>query len=346
MFRASAIILGVFLLAAAPTWALQPGQVVVVVNAKVNESIALGRFYCKMRQVPEGNLVALSLPTGDDITPQEYDTLLVKPLRQALEERKLTDTVYCILTMRGVPFRVLERPRDPNSQLLLDWYQGACTRSALRMQEDMRLMETIAQQPPARATVLSDLYDRKQWFDAPSPTTAPAANVDAAAQDRFWALAKNKLLEIHHMGAGDQSTLAHKQWLALAYDAFGLEGLGEAIAMSPSAENPSREDIESRLKNQAETIKVLINQPQTPKSLANLEKAFMAVKGAAGLNEQVAQQLSTQNIATSRAAVDSELALLFWGDHSYDGYLSNPLHWQMQKNRAQVEKAAKGADLP
>lgn len=345
MFKASTIIVAALILAAAvPAWALEPAQVVVVVNKNQDESIALGRFYCSVRKVPEGNLVALSLPVVDDMTPQEYDALLVRPLRQALQDRKLIDTVRCILTMRGVPFRVLDRPRDPNSLAMLEWYQAASTRGTQRMDEDMRLMELVAQPAPAKVTMLGDLYDRSQWFDAPTATTAPAA-ADAAAGERFWALAKNKLLEIHHLGAGPQATIAHRQWLALIYDAFGLEGLAEAVSLSPSEDNPTRADLESRGKEQATRIKQLVNAPPNAKNLAELEVAFRTIRGAWGLNQQVTQQLATQNIAGSKAAIDSELALLFWGDYGYDGPLTNPLHWGMQKNRAELEKAGGGRVL-
>jgi uncharacterized protein (TIGR03790 family) len=345
MSRLPVILIAALLLTLAPcAWALEPNQVVVLVNRNLDESVALGRFYCAKRHVPENNLVALSLPTTDDISPEEYDNLLVKPLRQALLERKLRDDVRCLLTIRGVPFRVLERPRDPNSQILLDWYQAAAARSAARFQEDLRLMELVTKPAPARVTSTGDLYDRSRWFDAPAPTTAPAT-ADAADQERFWVLAKNKLLEIHHLGAGPEATLAHRQWLALAYDAFGLEGMPDAMRMASAQDNPPTSEIESRLKDQAGRIEMLVRATPTPKSLADLEVAFRAVKGAWGLNQQVSAQISNQNIATSRAAVDSELALLLWKPYNYDGYLRNPLFWQERKNRAAMEQAGGGRTL-
>jgi uncharacterized protein (TIGR03790 family) len=342
MFRA-AIIFIALLGVTATALALEPAQVVVVVNSKSDESVALGRFYCKMRQVPLDNLIALSLPTSDDIPAQEYDTLLVKPLRQALQERKLTDTVRCLLMIRGVPFRVLERPRDATSQTQLDWYQAGLARCSTRMQEDMRLMEQVAKPAPARTNLMSDLYDRDQWFDVKTSATAPAAV--SATEDNFWSQAKSKILEIHRLGSDDKASLAQKQWLALCYDAFGLEGLAKAVFLSPSPDNPSRSDIEDRTKPLTERVQTLAAPPSTTQKLAELEVAYRQLRGVFGMQQQFDRQVTNQNIATSRAAVDNELALLFWDGYNYDGMMTNPLHWQVRSARAQMEKKGGGRAL-
>ena len=342
-----ATIIGWLLLAlAAPAAALEPSQVVVLVNKNVPESVALGRYYCRQRQVPEAtHLVELDLPTGDNISPEDYDRRLVAPLRQALAERKLTDTVRCLLTIRGVPFRVLERPWPPDDQMLMDWYATAGGRAAARLREDLRLLEQVGRPAPAKAASATDLYNRDLWFEPLPAATAPASDV-GGTQQRFWAAARQKVLEIHRMGPGQPASVAQKQLLALAYDVFGLEGLREMLPMVAAPEGPTAEAVAQRLQGHVAQLNALASQPPTVKLLAELEGNFLAIKGAWGLHQQVSQQQSVQNISTSRAALDSELALLFWNEYRREGDMVNPLNWKVTAaQRAAAEKAGGGRVL-
>ncbi len=193
------------MLAATDAWALEPNEIVVIVNSNSLESVALGKFYCVKRHVPADNLVALDLPVADDISPDDYDNKLAKPLRQQLTDRKLMDSVRCLLTMRGVPFRLLERPRDPRNQMMLDWYRAAADRGQKRIQEDMRLLETVARTFPAAVENVNELTDRNKLFDALPPASAPAsgpAPVELNPKDRFWSTVQTKIAEIHRLGPG------------------------------------------------------------------------------------------------------------------------------------------------
>jgi uncharacterized protein (TIGR03790 family) len=93
-----------FLLLAAPAFALEPGEVIVVTNKNVSDSRAIAEHYRKARGVPVGNVVELDLPKDEDISRKDYDDKLVAPLRAALKDRK--DKIKCLLCIYGVPLRV------------------------------------------------------------------------------------------------------------------------------------------------------------------------------------------------------------------------------------------------
>ncbi|HJZ91883.1 MAG TPA: TIGR03790 family protein [Gemmataceae bacterium] len=93
-----------FLLAAGPAFALDPAEVVVLVNKNVAASTQVANHYVKARGVPPGNVVALDLPKDEDISRKDYDEKLVAPLRTALKDRK--GEVKCLLCVYGVPLRV------------------------------------------------------------------------------------------------------------------------------------------------------------------------------------------------------------------------------------------------
>src|SRR3954471_22752873 len=92
------------LLLAAPAFALEPAEVVVVTNKNVPDSRAIAEHYLKARGVPAGSVVALDLPKDEDISRKDYDDKLAAPLRSALADRK--DRVKCLVCVYGVPLRV------------------------------------------------------------------------------------------------------------------------------------------------------------------------------------------------------------------------------------------------
>ncbi len=93
--------------------ALEPNEILVVVNGDISSSVELGRYYCQRRGVPEENILELSLgkTLADSISRDEYDNLIAGPIYKRLTEIKPGQTIRCLLTTYGVPYRV--GPRGP-----------------------------------------------------------------------------------------------------------------------------------------------------------------------------------------------------------------------------------------
>lgn len=93
--------------------ALEPNEVLVVVNGDIPSSVELGRYYCNKRGVPEGNMLELSLgeTLADSISRDEYNKLIAGPIYKYLTELKPGRTIRCLLTTYGVPYKV--GPRGP-----------------------------------------------------------------------------------------------------------------------------------------------------------------------------------------------------------------------------------------
>ena len=83
---------------------LEPKHVVVIANQAVADSVEVAQHYLAKRKVPKENLILLDLPTGEDMSRKDYNEKMVKPLRQALKDRK--DQIRVLLTVYGVPLRV------------------------------------------------------------------------------------------------------------------------------------------------------------------------------------------------------------------------------------------------
>lgn len=112
---------------------------VVLANADDPASLRLAEAYANGRGLPERNLIALSMPKGDQITRQEFVETIWNPLRATLLERGFlvgeateeTDLIgrrnlsltaaqiRYLVTIRGVPYRIRELADLDDTELFL-----------------------------------------------------------------------------------------------------------------------------------------------------------------------------------------------------------------------------------
>jgi uncharacterized protein (TIGR03790 family) len=92
--------------------AVEPRDVVLVVNKTLEVSREIADTYVTLRNVPRTNVIELDLPLADDISRDDYNRLMVAPLRAIIQERKLRPKV--LLMIYGVPLRV--GPQTPSAK--------------------------------------------------------------------------------------------------------------------------------------------------------------------------------------------------------------------------------------
>ncbi len=91
--------------AAWPVRALEAEEVLVVVNQRMAESEDLARYYMEKRNIPESNLLRLSLTLNETMSREEFDELLKKEVATAITLRKPRRTEAVVL-LHGVPLKV------------------------------------------------------------------------------------------------------------------------------------------------------------------------------------------------------------------------------------------------
>lgn len=89
--------------------ALEAEEVLVVVNRRMAGSESLARYYMNKRQIPENNLLRLSLTLEESMSREEFDAVLKKKLASAIARRKPERTEAVVL-LHGIPLKV-EAPR-------------------------------------------------------------------------------------------------------------------------------------------------------------------------------------------------------------------------------------------
>ncbi len=107
--------------------AIPPDAVAIIYNLDLPESRRLAEIYQQTRGIPEANMVAMALPKKADISREEYEELILKPLRSQFDfrtwwERKVdgggvklpvVNKIRVIVLMRGVPLRIQPKPLPP-----------------------------------------------------------------------------------------------------------------------------------------------------------------------------------------------------------------------------------------
>ncbi len=88
-----------------PCLALQPEEVLLVVNRNNPASIKLAEYYRTKRHIPEANLISVDMPDEEDCRRDEYQQKLVVPLRNYLK-RQRDIKIRCVLLFYGIPLRV------------------------------------------------------------------------------------------------------------------------------------------------------------------------------------------------------------------------------------------------
>jgi uncharacterized protein (TIGR03790 family) len=88
-----------------PAWgALEPSQVLILVNRDEAVSGRVAQMYQRLRGIPAGNLLRLPLGMSRYITPEQYWSQAGQPIRKYLEDHP---EIRCVLTTAGVPYTVV-----------------------------------------------------------------------------------------------------------------------------------------------------------------------------------------------------------------------------------------------
>lgn len=98
-----------------------PHNVLVVANARSEDSVFVANHYRAVRQVPERNVCRLDIPleafaVQDALTPEQFDEHVVGPLKRFLAGHPAADRLHFIVLCPDIPLRVeFPKPVGPRS---------------------------------------------------------------------------------------------------------------------------------------------------------------------------------------------------------------------------------------
>ncbi|MCB2146834.1 MAG: TIGR03790 family protein [Deltaproteobacteria bacterium] len=152
--------------------ALEPGEILIIANKNAGEGVELARYYAKKRDIPDANLLILSLPADEMCSRDLYEKQIATPVRAFLEVIKPSWRIRCLVLMYGMPLKVgpSEHFEAENDKAL------KAREDALKKRLEDRDGEDVAASP---STLAKELEDVRKRLDQLKITTDQRASVDS-----------------------------------------------------------------------------------------------------------------------------------------------------------------------
>jgi uncharacterized protein (TIGR03790 family) len=294
-----------------PSGGLIPREVVVFANFNAGGSVDLARHYMDVRGIPADQLLVTGMPVGDEISRRDYEQLVAQPLKQFLIDKKL-DNVRCVVLMRGVPLRVLQPPATPEVNMM----------TAMLRDERQSRLEAVLK--------TLDRLNAMTGGQGTAAKTAPPLSADRPAVEQLRklrvtmmaAFGKAQLAVTRTQDAGKRRETAQacgELWARVFGDQAPPNGWFDA----PAATATQRE---GRRQGLARVRDLLTGGDVDARKLRELLDRLAREDGAVGVLAYAdAIEKRVRPDGSWIAAVDSELATVFWPPFSPMRYATNPL---------------------
>ena len=88
------------------SFALEPGEILVVVNKRMAKSVDIAKYYMEKRMIPASHLLQLSLSLKETISRQEYDERLKEKIIEKLKKSSFEPRISTLVLIYGMPLKV------------------------------------------------------------------------------------------------------------------------------------------------------------------------------------------------------------------------------------------------
>ncbi|MGE5607997.1 MAG: TIGR03790 family protein, partial [Bacillota bacterium] len=305
-----------------PAKALEPDEILLLVNQNVAESRSLAEFYCTSRNIPQAHILALDLPRGEDIAHSVYRSQVVPRVREFIQKNGLEDKISCIVTFYGTPLRIGARQTTEEEK----------QETAALQTQQKQLLEQVH-------TILASAEAEAAEFDKQfHPATGNGWDQLAPRIDAAISVLAKRASQTSDPRARDQRA---KALITTIRQLHGLAGVVKTINAPPDEivihQNPQmtlKEVAEQVRQYNSEAVR-LQQEASTAAIRTRLREIAGEAMGSVGLIRMVQSQLEYLSPANSVAAFDSELSLLWWNAYRSSSWLANPLFYYY-RDRAQI----------
>lgn len=303
-------------LLAAPTLALEPDNLVLLVNKHVPEGTKLAQLYRNERGVPEGRILELSLPVVDDMSFAQYEREVVPAVRKFLRERGLERQVTCVVTFYGVPLRIRHHQLTPA--------------------EREEINQLLAEQSRLRHAVRVSLESAENQVRQVDPGFVPVAGFDMPALEARYRNALRLLLsDIASDAVADRRGPRLSAAVAFVRSIGGPAEVLRSFASSAGAEDQARhQEAQDKVKSAVDEIAALQDNRYDPAARSALRKLVLEVFGPLDALRLIQAQLDYLKPEATIASFDSELSLLWWTYYPRSSWQANPLYFAMPPQAA------------
>ncbi len=290
---------------------LTPDNLLLIVNKNVPDGQKLAEHYADVRHLPAGRIVALDLPTGDEITVDAFDEKMVAPIRQFITDHHLEDQVTCLVNFYGVPLRIPSRAKD----------------APLRMElVSLRKQIPLATQ---QAQALVESLEKLAAQVDPSFQARPSSGLEIS--DALLARAEFTgafvLQHLQQMPAGQT-----RDDLKAQFDSIAGKLRAPVTIVDPTTSPATSEPTPSTAGLTPDQLKEKMAELSLRRWDSASRREFRElVRDRGGIllfSQLISAQEQYLNPEDDEAAVDNELPLLWWGLYPRGRWLGNPLNYK------------------
>ncbi len=308
--RATSICLIVLLLltiSAHPAYALDPDQILLLVNKNVPESQKLAEFYKTARNIPDGRICAINIPGGEEIPFDTYENAVVPAVRDFLHDNKLDTKIKCIVTFFGLPLRIAARNPSPDEKHELTQVHTDQADTLRQIRAEVSQLEDLAHKEAA------DFH--------------PAPGDDLIKLAARWDAALHTVGQAHVADAQERIKLTNSAFDS-ADKMIGPGGILRRFSL-PALPEEKRHDLETNHKQieagleEAQRLQTKRADSMSRDRLRTLVRANQGLLNYAVLLEAQSSYLEP---ADTTASFENELTLLWAGYYPRARWLPNPLN--------------------
>jgi uncharacterized protein (TIGR03790 family) len=283
------------LLSAGLALALAPDEIALVVNRNVPESIQLAQFYAQARNIPDGQIIELDLPNADEVPFDTYERQVTPQVKQFLRSNGLEQKVRCLVTFYGVPLRIADRVNSMQDSVELDKLK----RANQKLVDELAAMVRYAEMRAAKS-------------DSTFKPASSDLSLEALSQRMQRAVA---VIEIEMRSTKDE---ARRQELTRF-----LNEAVQKVTGPVAGENLMPATAPATMT--ADTLKELGERPFDPAARELVRRQARRQAGIFPYTRILQAHIDYLGTKETGAALDSELALLWWPLYSRARWQPNVL---------------------
>ncbi len=289
---------------------IKPDQVLIVANGNVSESLRLARLYASGRDIPGRNIIALSCPSRDLISREQYVNAIATPVRTFIQQQRLAEKIRVIVTVYGMPLKVSAARPGPQRRKLANALRKQFVVEYATLEDILAELKTSAEVKLNIPTTLPTVRSPEKFFD-----TLPGL------QRTVIALRKGL-----KKGAESQPTAeARQQFITKSMDLIirlqGIDAIAGGRGINPKVPQDAR-----RLQNDFSQIMV---QPPTERDPVHSYRMAVQLGGQILLLKTMSDDFARLNQIGSQSAVDSELTLVMHRQYTLAGKIPNTLNTRL-----------------
>ena len=298
----------ILLFAGTASASLTADELVLICNGNIPVSVKTAEFYAKARLVPDGRIIKLNLPAGEEIPMAKYEQEVVPQIRGFLRDNGLEHKVKCAVTFFGVPIRIGPVAKNDEETAEAAELRRQLSAVGQRLTPKVREVEKIAEQLDSSfiARVGEDPSDLSARTD--HALQAVARRLPSATDPLL-----PRLVMLMHDFGGD-AQVADKLSDAQIREMFPPQEAKKWPARRPEIAAAQKE------------VAALHDRRFDPVARRRIRELMRDNFGMFGELEAVQAQLEYLSNDGTVSAFDNELALLWWKYYNRSKWLMNPLN--------------------